>query len=272
MKTPLKETEMLRLFAVIALLIFSSASAKAEKINLTADEKVEWHQNEQKMVAVGNAVATKKDMNVRADKMTGYYTSGKGQKSAITSVHAEGGVVATTPTATAYGDTLDYDLSKEEMILIGRPAKIKTATETITAEEKITYYPKEQKAIARGNVVAQNQENKIRSELMVAYFEKNAQGQLEIERVEIFDQAQIDTKSATAYADRGLYLPKTAKAYLYDNVKITQDGNVLYGDKAETNLNTGISKLVTKGKGKRVSGVFKEKSSSKPKQEQSKKQ
>ena len=252
---------MPKLFTFIFAFILLSIPARAEKINLIADEKVEWHQNEQKMVAVGNAVATKKDLTVKADKMTGFYKSVKGEKSSITSVHAAGNVRAKTPTATAFGDTLDYDLVKEEMVLIGKPARIKTATETISARDKITYYPKEQKAIARGDVVADNKENKIHSDIMIAYFEKNARGQMEMKRVEIFDHAKIVTQNAVAYADRGLYLPGAAKAYLYDNVKITQDGSELYGDKAETDLNTGISKLVSKTKGKRVSGVFKEKSS-----------
>ena len=46
--------------------------ARAEKINLVADDRVEWHQNEQKMVAVGNAVASKQDMSVRADTITAF--------------------------------------------------------------------------------------------------------------------------------------------------------------------------------------------------------
>ena len=54
-----------------------AAPAAAEEVHLTADERVEWHQNEQKMVAVGNAVATKQDMNIRADRMTAFYETSK---------------------------------------------------------------------------------------------------------------------------------------------------------------------------------------------------
>lgn len=35
---------------------------RAEDMELTADNRVEWHQQEQKIVAVGNAVATRKDL------------------------------------------------------------------------------------------------------------------------------------------------------------------------------------------------------------------
>lgn len=71
----------------LALTIALAFPAHAEDIRLTADDKVEWHQNEQKMVAVGNAIATKKDMNIRADQMTAFYESSKkgGEKPAPTS-------------------------------------------------------------------------------------------------------------------------------------------------------------------------------------------
>lgn len=68
---------MQKLFIIPALALLIAAPAAAEEVHLTADERVEWHQNEQKMVAVGNAVATKQDMNIRADRMTAFYETSK---------------------------------------------------------------------------------------------------------------------------------------------------------------------------------------------------
>ena len=144
---------MQKLFIIPALALLIAAPAAAEEVHLTADERVEWHQNEQKMVAVGNAVATKQDMNIRADRMTAFYeTSKKGGEKArsnIRDVHAVGGVVMTSPNAKAYGDTMDYDLIKDEMILRGKPvSKIVTNdNKIITATESITYYPSQDKAV-----------------------------------------------------------------------------------------------------------------------------
>ena len=67
-------------FIITALALTLSSDLLAEEIHLTADEKVEWYRSEQKMVAVGNAVATKQDMNVRADKMTAFYEQSEQQK------------------------------------------------------------------------------------------------------------------------------------------------------------------------------------------------
>lgn len=262
---------MNKFFAIITILVAGFSGAQAQEINLVADERVEWHQNEQKMVAVGNAIASKKDMSIRADTITALYDNAKDKpeqaksKSQIKAVHAIGGVVMKTASANGLGDTMDYDVLADSMILKGKPATIKTDTETITATESITYYPSKQQAIALGDVVAVDaQKNKIYSDRMVSFFEKNAQGSLEMKKVEIYDNIKIVTKDAEVTADKGTYLPKEALIKLYDHVIISQNGNSLKGDYAITDMNTGISRLISKkGSGKRVSGVFKEKSKEK---------
>lgn len=259
---------MRKLLTFLVLTLLLSPAVRAEDIHLTADEKVEWHQNEQILVAIGNAVATKQDMNIRADKMTAYYESSKkeGEKarSSIRDVHAVGGVIMTTPTAKGYGDTMDYNLIKDEMILKGVPyATIKTDKETITATDNITYYPSEDKAVALGDVVAFDPENKIYSNKMISYFTKDQNGKQVLERVEIYSdnkQVKIVSKDAVVTGERGVYLPQINKVRLYDNVVINQEGNILKGDYGETDLKTGISRLLSNKKsGKRVSGVFHEK-------------
>lgn len=87
-----------------------------------------------------------------------------------------------------------------------------------------------------------------------------------MKRVEIYDNVKIVTKDAEVTADRGVYLPKDNLVNLYDRVVIKQDGNFIRGDYAVTDLSTGVSRLLTrKGSGKRVSGVFREKTKTKRK-------
>lgn len=250
----------------LALLLTLISTAHAEDIHLTADERVEWYRSEQKMVAIGNAVATKQDMNVRADEMTAFYEQTSGQSGTnIKDVHAIGNVIMTSPSAKAYGDTLDYDLRKDEMILRGKPVAkiITTDNKTITATDNITYYPSQNKAIALGDVVAKDQDSTIYSNKMVSYFTKNDQGQSSLEKVEIYSdnkQVKIVNKQAVVTGEWGVYLPQINKVRLYNNVVINQDGNILHGDYAETDLKTSISRVLSNKKnGKRVSGVFIEK-------------
>ena len=237
--------------------------AHAEDMNLTADNRVEWHHKTQKMVAVGNAIATRGDMQVRADQMSADYkknaTTGKNQ---ITQVHATGNVKMKSPRADAFGNTLDYNLEQDIIVLRGQPAKIKTSTETITAEDSITYYPSQQKAIAVGNVSANNGKDKIFGNKMIAYFEptKKQSDNLEMKQVEIYGNVKIINKDTTVWADKGLYNPKTAIIKLHDNITIEQNGNRLQGDSAQSDLNSGISKILAgKTSKQRVTGIFKEK-------------
>lgn len=250
-----------QLFAITLLLFFGTLSAQANDITLTAEEKVEWHSNSQKIVAVGNAVATKDNMKIQADKLIGHYLGkGKnGEKGRIKRVEALGNVKMSSDTTNAFGDSLDYDVNKDIAVLIGKPAKISTPKENITAD-KITYFISEQKAIASENVIATSNENKLNAETMVAYFTKNNQNKsdMELDKVEIFNNIKITTPDAEVLADKGIYYPKTEKVKLFHNITITQNGNSLKGDQAETDLKTGISKITSGAKAGRVTGVFKE--------------
>lgn len=248
---------------VLLLLSFVCAYAQAEDIDITAEQKVEWHQKEQKVVAIGNATASKGDMSINSATLSGYYKPGKVQsKGQIERFVAAGNVKMHSPQADAFGDNLDYDMTKDQAILVGKPATIKTAKETLTAEENIIYYPSEQKAIAKGNVrVIDQQNNNLYSDKMIAYFIKsNTKKQdMTLDKVDIFGNIKIITKDAEVSAEKGTYLPQSGLIKLFNNVTINQQGNILHGDKAETNLNTGISRLLSGNKNGRVKGVFKEK-------------
>lgn len=257
---------MKKLFFTIAVFALLSPLAQAQYINLTAEKQVEWDSKAQKMTAIGNAVASKKDMEIKAEKMTAFYAEDNSasakNKTTLKEVHAVGSVIMTTPNAKAYGNTMDYDIIKDSIILIGDPAKIKTAKELITAKDSITYYPSENKAIALGEVYVEDEKkNKIHSDKMIAFFKKGTEnGNMDLEKIEIYGNVKIISKETDVVADKGIYLPQTGIVKLYDNVLINQQGNKLHGDFAETNLNTGVSKLIAgKTSEGRVSGVFKEK-------------
>lgn len=245
------------------LLLIASVPSFAEDINITADKQVEWHQKSQKIVASGNAIATKGTMNIKSDTLTGYYTGSDEQsKGKIQRVVALGNVRMHSPKADALGDRLDYDIINDTAVLTGRPAKIKTDKEEIAAKENITYYPSKQEAVALGNVEATDKEgNKIYADKMIAYFEKSATSKegLELRKVNIFGNIKIITPQANVSAEKASYLPNKGLINLYNNVIINQQGNILKGDRAETNLNSGISKLIAKDSKSKVKGVFKEK-------------
>lgn len=245
--------------SVLTLCLLASFSAHAGNITLDADNQVEYHQKEQKLVAEGNAVAAKDDMKIKADKLVGFYDPKI--KNKITRIEASGNITLTTPQATASGNTLIYSVDADSAVLDGTPAHIKTPDADIAADGTITYYQSEQKAIALNNVIATDAKgNQVHADLMTAWFTKDSDGKLVLNKIDIEQNLKIISKEATVTALKGTYYALDGKIKLFDDVVISQNGNILKGDTAETNLNTGVSKILSGGKSGRVSGVFKEKS------------
>ncbi|MFV0627521.1 MAG: LptA/OstA family protein [Alphaproteobacteria bacterium] len=257
------------LTTVLSLLLTNPSQSFAQ-IKLTADDRVELHQNDQKIVAIGNAEAQKGDTKINAEKMTGSYIKDAKNKMQIQSVVAEKNVKIASPEMNASGSFLDYNINKDEMILKGSPAIIKTKDGTIEAQEGIKYFPAKKIAVSVGKVVATENENKIYADEMISYFEET-DGKLAIKKIEIFKNVKITTPDAVVTSDKGEYIPKENKIKLHKNVTINQNGNILKGDYAETDLAAGISRLIADKKNKgRVSGVFIEKKKDKKEEKNAK--
>lgn len=247
------------MFFSLPLLVLSATfaapvNALAGDITVTAEEKVEIYQTEKKAVAVGNAVAVKDGMTVNGDRLTVFFADNGSGKNEITELNADGRAHLQTGKADAFGDRLEYYMDGNYVVIKGKPARVKDENASVFADNGITYYPDRGMAVAKGNVVADNGKNKIFADVMETYFKTGKDGTEVLERVEIPENPKIVTADGEVTAATGIYYPDQGKVYLYENVVISQNGNVLHGDKAETDLNTGISKVLSGGK--RVSGVW----------------
>lgn len=243
---------------IFSLCILLASHSFAANITLDADERVEYHQKEQKLVAIGNARASKENLSIKADTLIGYYDNKN--KNKISRIEAIKNVEMKTPDAIAFGDKMTYDVKKDTAILTGAPAKIKNSDFTITSKGPITYYQTQQKAIATNGVeVVDKQNNHVYADLMTAWFTKDNNDELVLDKIDIEQNLKITSNDTVVTALKGTYHAKLGKIYLYDNVVINQQGNILKGSKAETDLNTSISKILSDNKTGRVSGVFKEK-------------
>lgn len=247
----------LRIITLILFLLIIKPTFAGD-IKLDADKQVEYHQKEQKLVAKGNAVATKDNLTIKASTLIGYYNPKT--KNKISRVDAISNVIMISPEASAWGDKMVYDVKLDTATLTGNPAKIKTNDATITSKGPITYYQSKQKAIAKENVTATDSKgNKVYADLMTAWFTKDSDNKLVLDKIDIEKNVKIISSDTTITALRGTYYAKSNTVKLFDNVVINQNDNILKGAQAETNLNTGISKILSSGSKSRVSGVFKEK-------------
>lgn len=242
----------------LTLFLLLASPLKAGNITLDADDKVEYYASEQKLVASGNAVATKDDMKIKAAKLTGFYDPAI--KNKIARIEAAGNVELTSEQAQAFGDNLFYSVKTDSATLKGNPARIKIPDADISAKGSIIYYQTERKAVASDGVIASdNKGNKVFADLMTAWFTEDASNKLILDKIDIEQNLKIVGSDTEVTALRGTYYAQSGKIKLFDDVVISQNGNILKGDTAETDLNTGISKILSGGKSGRVSGVFKEK-------------
>ena len=235
---------------------FSSAASDLP-IEILADDGIEWQQDGKMFLARGHAKAMRGEVTIHADLLRAYYRKGSKGGTEISRIDAVGSVKIVTPGETAYGDAGVYDVEKSILVLSGKKVRLVTAQDEITAEKQIEYYDLKQMAVARGNAVARRADRTLKTEVLVAYFKRDAAGQSRVYRVDAFDDVYIKTIQDEAWADRGVYNVETGIVTLSGKVQIARGDNKMAGCSAEVNLNSGISKLKScKGDGNRVRGIL----------------
>lgn len=106
-----------------------------------------------------------------------------------------------------------------------------------------------------GNVVVDNGKNKVFADHLKTFFKKSGGANSAIDRIEMTGNVKTKNAEGEVYAQKGVYYPDSGEVKLFDDVVIIKDGNHMRGDAAETNLNTGVSKMGAGSKG-RISGVI----------------
>lgn len=136
---------------------------------------------------------------------------------------------------------------------------ISSAEVTMDADERVEIYQNDGKIIAIGNAIVKKDDKAIKADKIIGFYKKDSNNKIAIDKIIAEGKVIITTQDAVVAADKGEYILKEDIVKLFNNVTISQNGNIIKGDYAETNLKTGISKLMSQKSGGRVSGVFKEK-------------
>lgn len=224
---------------------FSGAGGNSP-IDIEADNGIEWQQRSLMFIARGNARASRGNVTIRADQLRAYYRQIKGGGTEIWRLDALGHVQITTPGETAYGGHAVYDVDNAVLVLSeGHPVRLLTPTTEITAQKQIEYWDKKQVAVARGHAQVVQDTKKLSGDVITARIRKNAQGKSEIWQVEAFDNVVIHTAQDVVTAARGVYNLTSGVAHLSGSVTITRGPNRLNGCRADVNLKTGISTLLS---------------------------
>ena len=128
---------------------FALSQAGSQELQVFADQGIEWHAEDLRVIASGNATAVRGGMTVAAHTLTAYYRQG-GKGDEIWRLDADGAVSIRSATETATGIKAVYDLDQAVLVLRGHPARLVTPTDTYQASEAIEYWEARKMAVLRG--------------------------------------------------------------------------------------------------------------------------
>lgn len=126
----------------------------------------------------------------------------------------------------------------------------------INSSKIVTLYKNEKKIVIEGDAKVMTDGNTLFADEITIFY-KDGERQPEIESLSAKSNVKLVSEKGTVHASRAEYSPKNGHIELFDNVVIEQDGNKIFGDYATTDLNTGLSKIVSKNNNSRVRGTFK---------------
>ncbi len=92
---------------------------ESDTIIVTSQNGMEVRQTDKTLTAKGNAVLTRADNQLYADRITGYYTEIQPKKYELVSMKAVGHVKIVTPTETITGNDAFYDMNTEKAFITG---------------------------------------------------------------------------------------------------------------------------------------------------------
>ena len=248
-------------------------------IDVTAAGGFEWHDQEQQVIAYGDARAVRQDATVLADRLIAHYRKRAGAPTGtppanassdqggneIYRLEATGHVRIVTPTDEAVGDRAVYDIDQAVLVMTGGALKLTTPQQVITARDSMEYWSDRHMAVARGKaVVVTTDGRRISGDTLVGYTTPagepaakpagpDASGKLQ--RVEGFGNVEVRTTTDTVRGDRGVYVVDLGTARVVGNVRVTHGQNQLNGPAADVNMKTGIARMIA-DPGGRVQGMI----------------
>ncbi|VBB69775.1 hypothetical protein RIEGSTA812A_PEG_1248 [invertebrate metagenome] len=215
---------------------------------IQAEQGIKWQRNGRRFTAHGNVRVNHRSMRIGTDTLTAsYYDRTMSHTAELDWLQAAGNIRVTSPMGTASGEAADYDVYDQVLCLIGYPAHLETATETLTARKVIEYREEQQVAVARGDVHLVTQEGCVlRADMITADFRRSTQWmQKRIILLEVTGGVRIEMAAAISRGEHALYNAATGLATVMDSVKITSSHNQLQGTRAIINTKSGLSRLYT---------------------------
>ena len=214
-------------------------------IEIYAEQGIEWHKNDNKYLAIGNAIAKSGKMSVKSDRIEAFYEEQDNSGMNIKLVKAHKEVVVTDENLKIVGGKLaEYNLKKDYFSIFGKKLILTSKDNKLESKEKMEYWREKGVAIATGKAKAKKgNEFEIKAEKLVWYLNEDEE-KIDVKKIFGFNSVSIFTNNEVAFSDKALYNKDSGICKLFGNVKLQKGDSFLTGDYAEVDLNKGISKLL----------------------------
>jgi len=254
----------------------TGATPAPSPIEITADQSLEWYQDQNIYVARGNAKAVRGTTTVTADILTAHQrekpktapqtADGKkppkpapdanGAKKAddsgdIDKMTADGNVVITKPNTRITGDHAVDDVDQHVTVVTGHNLRYETDKQVVTAHDSLEYWEDKKLAVARGNAVAVKGDRHVEGDVLTAEFRPQPNGQDQLYKMTALGHVTVITKNDVTKGEKAVYDAAGDTAIVTGHVLITRaDGTQLTGDVAESDFNSNQSRLLNDGSGR----------------------
>jgi len=248
-------------------------------IEITAADALEWHQNEQEIVARGSARAVRGGVTVTADQLVAYYRKkpghpgatpaaatssaapaattssaapaatpqrpgllggGDGTADEIYRVEAIGNVHIFTATDQAWGERAIYDMDQSVMLMTGHNLKLTTPTQVLTARDSLEYWNQKRMAVARGNaVVVTSDARRLAADTVVAFTKDDVASGRRAAAPAADDKAAHNSAANNPFGSSG----KLQRVEGFGHVSIRTPTDTVTGDRGIYVADTGMARV-----------------------------
>lgn len=227
-------------------------------IEISADNSLEWMQEDQQYIANGNVEVTQGDAKIYANKLIADYreneTTGATEIWQLTALENVRLINADT---TATGNKAIYNIDTGLSVITGNNLKLTTPEQVITARDALEYNFDKGIAKAIGNAKIIQGQDTLSANTITANFSKDSKGKQALKTATANGGVTIKTSDETLTGNKAIYNATNNTAEVLGNVKIVRGPNILEGARAEVNLTTNLSKMFgNPNDGKRVKGIF----------------
>lgn len=256
------------LFLIIGISLALTAKAEMSlfsptggiPIDITSDDGIEIDRVNKVITAVGNAKVIRQDVTLTADELMAYYEEDEDNNTVFWRLDAKGNLKIIAPEGELIAEHGVYDVKQEIIVVYGssdKPVIITGEQGQAIAKRQMEYYALERRIIARGDVEAYQDNQKIQAEVVevILISEENSQDDItatenisalagDVEQVRAYNDIILTTPDGQVIGDRAIWFAQTQKATITGDVQIQQGQSIIQGCRGEVNTQTGSAKLI----------------------------